>query len=336
MAKKTLQINLLMLLVAMIWGSALVAQRMGMDSTGPLLFSGLRFAMGALVILPFLLYRRHAGIVQLPFFAPRLLAGGMLLGVLVTAGINLQQTGLLLTSVSHAGFITGMYVLMVPLLGLLIGHHPAAGTWLGALLALAGLYLLSVEDGLRIASGDWLQLAGAFCWALHVLLMGHLAKKHDPLRLALIQFVTCAVISLLAALLLEPVSWSGILGAGPALLYAGVLSVGVGFSLQAIALQHARPAHAAIILSMEGVFAAVAAALWLGESLPLRGYAGAALMVAGMLLAQLWPQSRSSASSAGSLPMPLDTPDGTRSIVPPAECAPAPGSAESSRPGNAG
>ena len=200
MAKKTLQTNLLMLLVAMIWGSALVAQRMGMDSTGPLLFSGLRFAMGALVILPFLLYRRHAGIVQLPFFAPRLLAGGMLLGVLVTAGINLQQTGLLLTSVSHAGFITGMYVLMVPLLGLLIGHHPAAGTWLGALLALAGLYLLSVEDGLRIASGDWLQLAGAFCWALHVLLMGHLAKKHDPLRLALIQFVTCAVISLLAAL----------------------------------------------------------------------------------------------------------------------------------------
>ncbi len=290
MPKKLLQTNLLLLLVAMIWGSAFVAQRLGMDSIGPLLFSGLRFILGALVVLPFLLYRRHAGKVSTPFLDPSLLRGGFLLGLIVTAGINLQQAGLLFTSVSHAGFITGMYVLMVPLLGLLIGLRTNTGTWLGAVLAMCGLYLLTVEDGFRIAGGDWLQLASALCWAVQVLVMGYLAKKHDPLRLAFIQFVTCAVFSLLAALLLEPFSLPHIVQAAPALLYAGILSIGIAFSLQAIALQRARPAHAAIILSLEGVFAAIAAALFLGETLSVQGYFGAALMLGAMLLAQLWPQ----------------------------------------------
>lgn len=290
MHKKTVKTNLLLLLVAMIWGSAFVAQRLGMESIGPLLFSGLRFMMAALVVLPFLLYRRHTGTVKGRLLDRGLLGGGLVLGLIVTAGINLQQIGLLYTSVSHAGFITGMYVLMVPLLGLLIGQRASAGTWLGACMAMGGLYLLTVEDGFRIAGGDWLQLAGALCWAVQVLVMGHLARQHDPLRLAFIQFVTCALFSLLGALWLEPVSLPSIMDAAPALLYAGILSIGVAFSLQAIALQHARPAHAAIILSLEGVFAALAAAMFLGETLALQGYLGAALMLVAMLLAQLWPQ----------------------------------------------
>ncbi len=290
MQKKLLHTNLLLLLVAIIWGSAFVAQRLGMDSIGPLLFSGLRFILGALVVLPFLLYRRHTRKVSDPFLDPALVSGGVLLGLIVTIGINLQQTGLLYTSVSHAGFITGMYVLIVPLLGLLIGLRANTGTWLGAMLAVTGLYLLSVEDGFQVATGDWLQLGSALSWAIHVLVMGHLAKQHDPLRLAFIQFVTCAAISLLAALWLEPVSLPSIVQAAPALLYAGLLSIGVGFTLQAVALQHARPAHAAIILSLEGVFAALAAVILLGETLSLQGYLGASLMLGAMLLAQLWPQ----------------------------------------------
>lgn len=290
MQKKLLQTNALLLLVAIIWGSAFVAQRLGMDSIGPLLFSGLRFILGALVVLPFLIYRHYSHKTHGPFLNRQLVMGGVLLGVIVTVGINLQQTGLLHTSVSNAGFITGMYVLIVPLLGLLIGLRAHAGIWLGALLALTGLYLLSVGDGFQVARGDFLQLGGAFSWAVHVLVMGHLARQYDPLRLTFIQFVTCAVLSLAGALWLEPVSLPHILDAVPALLYAGLLSIGVGFSLQAIALSRARPAHAAIILSLEGVFAALAAAIFLGESLSLQGYLGAGLMLAAMLLAQLWPQ----------------------------------------------
>lgn len=290
MQKNLLQTNALLLLVAIIWGSAFVAQRLGMDSIGPLLFSGLRFILGALVVLPFLLYRRYSHRARGPFLDRQLIVGGVMLGLIVTIGINLQQFGLLHTSVSNAGFITGMYVLIVPLLGLLIGLRANTGIWLGAMLALAGLYLLSVGDGFHIARGDFLQLGGAFSWAVHVLVMGYLAKRHDPLRLTFIQFVTCAVLSLAAALSLEPISLPRILEAAPALLYAGLLSIGVGFSLQAIALSRAKPAHAAIILSLEGVFAAIAAAVFLGESLSLQGYFGAALMLAAMLLAQLWPQ----------------------------------------------
>jgi drug/metabolite transporter (DMT)-like permease len=304
MPKKALQTNALLLLVAMIWGSAFVAQRLGMESIGPLLFSGLRFILGALVILPFLLYRRRSGKVDTPFFDLALLRGGFVLGLIVTAGINLQQTGLLYTSVSHAGFITGMYVLMVPLLGLLIGLRIGTGTWLGAILAVTGLYLLTVEEGFRIAGGDWLQLASALCWAVQVLAMGYLAKRHDPLRLAFIQFVTCAALSLAAALLLEPFSLPAIVQAVPSLLYAGILSIGVAFSLQAVALQRAKPAHAAIILSLEGVFAAVAAAVLLGEALSPQGYLGAGLMLCAMLLAQIWPQAKQPATTEEPLPCP--------------------------------
>ena len=341
MYKKTLQINALMLLVAMIWGSAFVAQRLGMDSIGPLLFSGLRFILGALVVLPFLLYRRYTRRVTDPFLDPALLRGGILLGLVVTVGINLQQTGLLYTSVSHAGFITGMYVLIVPLLGLFIRLRTNTGTWLGAILAVGGLYLLSVEDGLQVAGGDWLQLGSAFSWAMHVLMMGYLAKKHDPLRLVFIQFVTCALLSLLAALWLEPLSWPHIIQAGPALLYAGLFSIGIGFSLQAIALQHAKPAHAAILLSMEGVFAALAAVLLLGESLSLQGYLGAALMLTAMLLAQLWPQRPQAAHtdeplsclSTGAAALPLGE---TEPVTDAETAAPARSSLAALLPDNAG
>lgn len=346
MHKTTLHTNALLLLVALIWGSAFVAQRLGMDNIGPLLFSGLRFILGALVVLPFLLYRRYTRRITSPFLEPSLIRGGILLGLVVTIGINLQQTGLLYTPVSHAGFITGMYVLIVPLLGLLMGLRANAGTWLGASLAVSGLYLLSAEDSLHIAYGDLLQLGGALSWAIHVLMMGYLAKKHDPLRLAFIQFVVCGLLSLLAALWFEPFSWPHIMQAGPALLYAGLLSIGVGFSLQAIALQHAKPAHAAIILSMEGIFAALAAMLLLGESLSLQGYLGAALMLCAMLLAQLWPQRQQQALpdeplnclSAGAAALPLgDTDLMTAGLAPDtANAAPAAGSAAASPPDSGG
>ncbi|UTW08724.1 DMT family transporter [Pseudomonas benzenivorans] len=291
MRKEALRADLLMLLTAMIWGSAFVAQRLGMDNIGPFLYSGLRFALAALILVPLLpILQRLSPDTPVPPVNRHLLFGGGLMGLALALGINLQQVGLLFTSVTNSGFITGLYVIIVPLLGLLIGHKTGLGIWLGACLAVVGMFLLSVGEGFQVASGDWLQLAGAFVWGVHVLLVGFFAGRHDPLRLAAVQFVTCALISLLLAVLFEEIRLDAIIAAGPAILYGGVFGVAIGFTLQVVAQKHAIASHAAIILSLEAVFAAIAGAIMLGESLELRGYFGCALMFGGMLLAQLWPR----------------------------------------------
>ena len=291
MRSHALRADLLMLSTAIIWGTVFVAQRLGMDAVGPFLYSGLRFSLAALVLLPLLpLLERRTSDSAPPPLNRHLLLGGGLMGLALALGINLQQVGLLFTSVTNSGFITGLYVIMVPLLGLFIGQKTSLGIWLGASLAVVGMFLLSVGDGFQVASGDWLQLAGAFVWGVHVLMVGFFARRHDPLRLAIVQFVTCAVISLLLALCFEEIQISMILQAGPAILYGGLFGVAIGFTLQVVAQKHAIASHAAIILSLEAVFAALAGAVFLDESLHLRGYIGCALMFGGMLVAQLWPK----------------------------------------------
>jgi len=292
MRSNSLRADLLMLLTAMIWGSVFVAQRLGMDAIGPFLYTGLRFALAVIVLLPIIhwLEKRNRQSAPVAKLNRQLLRGGVLMGLALALGINLQQVGLLFTTVTNSGFITGLYVIVVPLLGLFIGHKTGLGIWLGACLAVVGMFLLSVGEGFVVASGDWLQLAGAFVWGVHVLLVGFFASRHDPLRLAVVQFATCALISLALALVLEEIRLEAILAAGPALLYGGILGVAVGFTLQVVAQKDAIASHAAIIFSLEAVFAAIAGAWMLGESLDLKGYFGCALMFAGMLLAQLWPR----------------------------------------------
>lgn len=291
MQSQALRADLLMLLTAMIWGSGFVAQRLGMDAVGPFLYTSLRFTLGTLALLPLVLWlgRRKTTSKPVPF-SRGLLLGGLTMGLALSLGINLQQVGLLFTSVTNSGFITGLYVIVVPLLGLLIGQHTNLGTWLGAGLAVAGMFLLSVGDGFQVASGDWIQLAGAFVWGIHVLLVGFFATRHDPLRLSLIQFATCAIVSLVLAITFEEIHLDAIIAAGPAVLYGGLFAVAIGYTLQVVAQQHAIASHAAIIFSLEAVFAAIAGTLMLGEALALKGYIGCALMLAGMLLTQLWPQ----------------------------------------------
>ena len=291
MQNQALRADVLMLLTAIIWGSAFVAQRLGMDHIGPFLYTGLRFALAALVLLPLLAYTAAKQTIPgEPWSNRGLLFGGAMMGLVLALGINLQQVGLLFTSVTNSGFITGLYVIIVPLIGLFIGHKTGIGIWLGAILAVVGMFLLSVGEGFTVASGDWLQLAGAFVWGVHVLLVGFFAGRHDPLRLALVQFITCAVISLVLAVIFEEIQLDAIIAAGPAILYGGIFGVAIGFTLQVVAQKDAIASHAAIILSLEAVFAAIAGAWLLGESLELRGYFGCALMFAGMLLAQLWPK----------------------------------------------
>ncbi len=290
MRSQALRADFLMLITAMIWGTAFVAQRIGMDNIGPFLLTGLRFALGALALLPLVIYQGRTAARHEPFLQRRLILGGLSMGLALTLGINLQQVGLLFTSVTNSGFITGLYVIVVPLLGLAIGHKTGLGTWLGAFLAVAGMALLSIGEDFTVASGDWIQLAGAFVWGVHVLLVSFFVSRHDAIRLAFLQFATCAVVSLLLALIFEDINPASIWLAGPALIYGGLFAVAVGYTLQVVAQKHAIASHAAIILSLEAVFAAIAGALFLEESLTLRGYMGCVLMFIGMLAAQLWPR----------------------------------------------
>ncbi|MGF6752650.1 drug/metabolite transporter (DMT)-like permease [Paraburkholderia sp. GAS42] len=306
-SRKHLRANLLMLVAALIWGSAFVAQRLSLDVIGPFLFTGLRFLLGATVVFSLLLYLRKsraraASAVTTRTVSRELLASGAVLGLLLSVAISMQQIGLQYTKVANAGFISSLYVVIVPLMGVLARHETAIGTWLGALLAAIGMYFLSVNEQFSILYGDWYQLAGAFVIAAQVMLVGRFARRHDPLMLALVQFVTCGVVCLAIGLACEPLRLADIVRAAPTILYGGALSVGVAYTIQVVAQKDAAPAHAAVIFSMEGVFAALAGWLVLGETLPGRALVGCVLMLAGLIVCQVmpaWESRRQAASSPG-------------------------------------
>ena len=286
-SKRYIQSDLLFLLCGMIWGSAFVAQRMGMDHVGPFTFNGIRFVLGALVLLPFIYRRRNRQTPDTIQIQGLILYGG-LAGLTIYAGASMQQVGLVYTTAGKAGFITGLYVVIVPIMGLLWGQRTNAGTWGGALLAGMGLYLLSVNEDFTISFGDLLELMGAFLWAAHIHLIGWISPKTDSLHLAFVQFTVCALASLMTAAAVETVSLAGIVAASAPIVYGGALSVGVGYTLQVVAQRHAHPAHAAILLCLEGVFAAVGGWLILGEVMRVKGVVGCILMFSGMLLSQLY------------------------------------------------
>jgi drug/metabolite transporter (DMT)-like permease len=289
-ARQHLRANLLMLAAAAIWGSAFVAQRLSLDVIGPFLFTGLRFLLGAAVLTP-LLWMKAPARAQLAAIARdrSLLLPGVALGALLAVSISLQQVGLQYTKIANAGFISSLYVVLVPLLGVLLRHRTGVGTWFGALLAALGLYFLSIDENFSILYGDWFQLAGAFVIAAHVMAVGYFARRHDPLVLSFLQFVVCGVLCGALGAALEPFSLTMLRHALPTLLYGGLLSVGVGYTLQVVAQRDAAPAHAAVIFSMEGVFAALAGWIALGETLSARALLGCALMLAGLLACQLLP-----------------------------------------------
>lgn len=286
---RTYRADALMLITAIIWGSTFVAQSMGMEHIGPFLYTGLRFLIGSLFVLPLVLLMRPQPDRPERRFSRPMLLGSLVLGVVLTIGINVQQVGLLFTTVTNSGFITGLYVILVPVFGLVIGMRSGIGTWGGAVLAVLGMLLLSINENYRIAGGDLLQLAGAAVWAVHVLLVGVLAARYDPIRVSFIQFTVCALISLTLAVVFEDIHWDAINLALPAVLYGGLLAVGVGFTLQVVAQKDAVASHAAIILSLEAVVAALAGWLVLNETLSVRGFIGCCLMLTGMLVAQLVP-----------------------------------------------
>jgi len=279
----------LLLVTAAIWGFAFVAQRMGMDHVGPFTYNGVRFALGALTLAPLLLAGATSPpAIPVPMRLRGFICGGGALGVVLFVAASLQQVALLYTTAGKAGFITGLYVVVVPILGLFWGQRPSVGTWAGAGLAAAGLYLLSVTETLRIDYGDGLVLVSALFWSLQVLMVAWLSPRTRPVSLAFYQFSVCALLSLIVAVVFERFEWNAVAAAALPILYGGVLSVGVAYTLQVVAQRDAHPAHASILMSLEAVFAAFGGWMLLGETMNLRGLVGCALMLAGMILSQLW------------------------------------------------
>lgn len=285
-----LRADLTLLVVAILWGSAFVVCRLAAAQTGSFLYNGTRFLLGVLMLSPFVGVRLR-GLVRVEVW------GGALAGVLLFAASGLQQMGLQFTTAGKAGFITGLYVVLVPLfLALVWRQWPRWSTWVASLLAAMGLFLLSAVEQLALAPGDGLELVGAVFWALHVILIGRLAGRVDVLRLALMQYLVCGSLSLAAGWMFESSTAPGLASAWWAILYTGVFSVGLGYTLQVIGQRHAPAADASIILSGEAVFAALSGWLFLGESLAPWQLLGGALMLAGMILAQAstWRQGRRS------------------------------------------
>lgn len=277
----------MLLLVAAMWGAGFTAQRSAMESMGPFTFNAARYAIGFAVIAPLILLRKNK-----PRPGRRTLAAGALLGVVMWAASGLQQMGLVTTTASRAGFITGLYVLGVPLLGLTLGHRLSKGHLLGAALAVAGLSLLSGDLSGGIVRGDILVLGCAALWAVHVVLVARVAGDGDALTLAATQFAVVAALSLLVALTGETPTAAGLTAGAVPLLYNGLFAIAVAFTLQIIAQRDAPPTHAAVLMSLEAVFGALFGVLLLSERLSPIEWTGCTLMFAAMLACQLWPHAR--------------------------------------------
>ncbi|MGD2125537.1 MAG: DMT family transporter [Desulfobacteraceae bacterium] len=291
MKRGSLKSDAILLLTALIWGFAFVAQRAGMAHVGPFTFNGVRFALGSFSLLP-LLFAQRKQISRKGSILPQpstntVIIGGSLAGSVLFVAASLQQVGLVYTTAGKAGFITGLYVVIVPILGLLLRQRPGVGTWIGAVLAAVGLYLLSITEAFTIDPGDFLEIIGAFFWAAHVLIIGWFSPRIASVQLAFFQFAACSVLSLLSALLTEAINLSGLIAAAIPILYGGLVSVGMAYTLQVVGQKGAQPAHAAIILSLEAVFAVLGGWLILSETLSTRGLIGCALMFSAMLISQI-------------------------------------------------
>jgi drug/metabolite transporter (DMT)-like permease len=284
-----IQANLLLLLAAAIWGGGFVAQSTAMKAIGPLWFIGLRFAVATLAVLPFLVAetRRAPAATSARHVRLYLLTGLALFGGAVT-----QQIGLQTTTVTNSSFITGLYVVFVPMIAVLfLRRTPHWVIWPGALMALCGIYLLSGGQLSALTVGDLLTVVCAVFWSIQITLAGlTVSETGRPLLLSTAQFAVTAVCALAVASATEPVSLEAIRAAAPEILYVGIFSSGVAFVLQVVGQRYTTPSQAAIFLSAEALFGATLGALLLDETMPPLGYAGCALMFIAMLVVELVPE----------------------------------------------
>jgi len=311
--KHPLRGSAVLLVTAIIWGVAFVAQSAGMEYIGAFTFNALRHILGMLVLLPVIRIRdnrsrrgqkgtdpaaRPEMTQDMPAVPGWPVKGGAVCGCLLFAASNLQQSGIRYTTVGKAGFITALYILIVPLLGIFRHRRIGRRLIISVLLALAGLYLLCMKEQLSLQYGDWLVLLCAFAFSLQIMAVDYYSEICDPVKLACIQFGVCALLSGLAMLAAETVSAGQIRQALLPILYAGILSTGVGYTFQIIGQRELDPTIASLIMSLESVISALAGWVLLGQQLSAREITGCAVMFAAIILAQLPERTAKGAHSA--------------------------------------
>lgn len=286
-ASNRLRANLMLLTTALIWGVAFVAQSVGMDYIGPFTFNCVRSLLGGLVLLPciFLLDRLDGGKAAAQKKWPVL--GGVCCGVVLAVASSLQQIGIAHTSVGKAGFITALYIVIVPLLGLLGGKRVGGRIWAAVALAVAGMYLLCITESFTIGLGDLLVLLCAFCFSIHILVIDHFSPNVDGVRMSCIQFFTAGILCGVPMLLFESPNLTNICAAWAPIAYAGIMSCGVAYTLQVVAQKHTDPTVASLLLSLESVISVLAGWVLLGQALSPRELTGCALSFCAIILAQL-------------------------------------------------
>lgn len=281
--------NILLVLTALIWGCAFVAQSVGMDYVGPFTFNMARFLIGAIVLLPVIWFmdcQRKTG-AEKGAGQKTLIIGGICCGIALAVASTLQQWGILFTTVGKAGFITAMYIVIVPLLGIFIGKKVRPLIIGCVAIAVVGFYFLCMTESLCLGLGDFLVLLCAIAFSIHILVIDHFSPKVDGVKMSAIQFLTAAIISAVPTLLWEQPVFTEILQAWQPVLYAGVMSCGVAYTLQIIAQKNADPTVASLLLSLESVFSVLAGWVLLGQGLSLKELFGCVLIFCAIILAQL-------------------------------------------------
>lgn len=282
---------ILMFIVAIIWGAAFVAQTVAMDSVGPWTFIFLRYTLAFIVLIPFSIYSRKVFNDSLPvedkhINRMRLLAGGILSGIFLAAASGAQQIGLETTTTAKAGFITALYVIIVPVFGIFLKKIPEKKTWIAVILGLIGLYLIASKDQtLVFGTGDLMVTASAFFYAMQILTLNYYSEKLNPVILSNIEFLISGLIGLIVALLTEKINAGGIQGAMSAVLYVGILSSGVGYTLQSVAEKYTDPTVLSLIMCFESVFSALFGFLLLGQKLNSQEIIGCIVITCGVVLA---------------------------------------------------
>ena len=298
---KRWQANMFLLLAAIIWGVAFTAQSVGMDYLGPFTFNGIRFLLGGIVMIPVVILRHRSlkkkGISYGSF--KKMLLTGILCGVLLAVATSVQQVGLVYTSAGKAGFITALYVIIVPIIGIFFGTRQSFKLWISVLLAVLGMYLLCVTERMTIEKGDLLIIICAFIFAAHIITIDKLAGDLDGITLSCIQFFTAGILcSLVVPISGESFTLTAVKDAAITLLYAGIFSCSFAYTFQIIGQQHTSPTMASLLLSMESVFAAVAAWIIIGDAMSTREIIGGLLSFFAVILSQLPSRSAPDVTAA--------------------------------------
>lgn len=282
-----------LLLAAMIWGSAFIFQKMGMDYIGPFLFGFFRFTLGALALLPVIwlsgkINARKAKKEETTAFRDKtLLAGALLCGLANFVAGSLQQVGIVYTTAGKAGFITSMDIVIVPILLIFLKKKVAPATWVGVAIACFGLYLLCITEGFTIQLGDGLVMACAVAYSFQILLIDYYSERVDPVKLSCLQFLWAGILSGAVAIFAETIDMQAILDCAVPIIYVAILEVSVAFTLQVVGQRYTPPAIAAIIMSLEALFSAICGALFLGETMTMKEMIGCGLMLLAFVVAQI-------------------------------------------------